>query len=99
MISIRIILDTPISNGSLTSEESFSFKDPYISEWPIKWFIEETNPAEENKAVYRLYKINPLCFWRWSYYLFTSSDYTYKNWKEIERKRVPYDPKNTRQDF
>ena len=86
-------------NASFTDVETFNFKDPYISNTPIDRFIAETNPAVENKTIYRLYRINPLCFWRWSYYLFTSRDFSYKTWSEIEQKRVPYDPNNMWQKF
>ena len=55
-------------NASFTQQESFAFKDSYLTNWSINRFIEETHPSNEDKQVYRLYKINPLCFWRWSYY-------------------------------
>lgn len=87
------------SNASFTREESFGFKDPYLTDWSINRFIEETNPSDEDKQVFRLYKINPLCFWRWHYYIFISRDYKYKSWDDIEPNRVPYDPENMWQDF
>jgi len=56
--------------------------------------------SEENVEIYRLYRMNPVYFWRWSYYFLVSKQYRYKNWKEIEPNRVPYDPKSRRsQDF
>ena len=86
-------------NASFTDEESFEFKDGYISDWPIERFIKETHPSTENRTVYRLYRINPLCFWRWNYYLSISNDFKYKDWKEIEKNRVPYDQNNMWQRF
>ncbi len=86
-------------NASFTRVESFGFKDGYISKWGTRRFVEENNPAPENRTIYRLYRINPLCFWRWSYYLFTSRDYPFNDWKEIEKNRVPYVTGNMWQDF
>ncbi|RZK47902.1 MAG: hypothetical protein EOO99_11990 [Pedobacter sp.] len=47
-------------------------------------------PALKDKKLYRLFMINPLAFWRWRLY-FTKEYYKfpYKNWKEIEKNRVP----------
>jgi len=87
------------SNASFTQQESFAFKDSYLTNWSINRFIEETNPSNENKQVYRLYKINPVCFWRWSYYISISWNYKYKSWNEIEKNRVPYNQENMWQDF
>ena len=87
------------SNASFTRQESFAFKDSYLTNWSINRFIEETNPSNEDKQVYRLYKINPLCFWRWSYYISISRNYKYKSWNEIEKNRVPYNQENMWQDF
>ena len=86
-------------NASFTQQESFAFKDSYLTNWSINRFIEETHPSNENKQVYRLYKINPVCFWRWSYYISISRNYKYKSWNEIEKNRVPYNPENMWQDF
>lgn len=57
------------------------------------------NPKSENTEMYRLYRMNPLYFWRWSYYLIVSKDFKYKDWKEIESNRIPYDPDNVGQQF
>jgi len=54
--------------------------------------------SEENVEIYRLYRMNPLCFWRWSYYFLVSKKYRYKNWKDIEPNRIPYE-ENHRRDF
>ncbi|MCT1532166.1 hypothetical protein M3B46_14285 [Sphingobacterium daejeonense] len=86
-------------NASFTQQESFAFKDSYLTNWSINRFIEETHPSNEDKQVYRLYKINPLCFWRWSYYISISRNYKYKSWNEIEKNRVPYNQENMWQDF
>ncbi|GGC22208.1 hypothetical protein GCM10011386_12670 [Parapedobacter defluvii] len=87
------------ADASFTVHETFGFKNPRLSQQSIKFFIEEMKPTPENQKVYRLYRINPLCFWRWSYYLFQSVDFEYKSWKEIEPNRVPYDPENRWQHF
>jgi len=63
-------------------------------------FTNEDRSREENEEVFRLYRLNPLYFWRWSFYLIVSKDFRYKNWeRDIEPNRVPYDSKNTGQDF
>lgn len=87
------------SNASFTYLESLSFKNGFLTDWSINRFIEEMQPSIENQEVYRLYKINPLCFWRWHYYIFISRHYKYKSWEEIEPNRVPYDSVNMWQDF
>lgn len=53
----------------------------------FKQFIKETSPAKENQKLYRLYKINPLCFWRWNNYLKNSIHFEYKDWENIEKNR------------
>lgn len=87
------------SNASYTKEDTFGFKDLFISDWSINRFIEETHPTKENQEIFRLYKINPLCFWRWSYYISISRKFSYKSWNEIEPKRVPYVEENMWQEF
>lgn len=77
----------------------FSFKSPSISQWAIDQYIADTHQEKKNQQVYRLYRINPLCFWQWSHYLITSRDFDYKSWKEIESNRIPYHPENRYQDF
>lgn len=74
-------------------------KSPAISQWTTDQYIAGTHIKKKNLLVYRLYKINPLCFWRWSHYLITSRDCDYKSCKEIEPNRVPYPPENKYQDF
>jgi len=87
------------ADASYTNHDTFSFKSPTISQWAIDRYIEDTHPEKKNQKIYRLYRINPLCFWRWSHYLITSKDFDYKSWKEIEPNRVPYHPENRYQDF
>jgi hypothetical protein len=87
------------ANASFTLHEIFDFKFSPISQRLIDRYIAEFHPDKKNQQVYRLYRINPLCFWRWSHYLITSRDYEYRSWKEIEPNRVPYDPENRYQDF
>ncbi|WP_156307440.1 hypothetical protein [Sphingobacterium endophyticum] len=87
------------SNASYTKEDTFGFKDLFINDWSINRFIEEARPSKENQQIFRLYKINPLCFWRWSYYISISRKFPYKSWDEIEPKRVPFDAENMWQEF
>src|SRR5690606_9357907 len=87
------------ADASFTRIQGFGFKDGFFFPKQIEGFIEEEKPSHENSTLYRLYRINPFCFWRWSYYLSTSVDFEYKPWKEIEPNRVPYDPENRWQDF
>ena len=87
------------ADASFTWDDTFGFKASPISQWLIDRYIAEFHPEKKNQQVYRLYRINPLCFWRWSHYLITSRDYEYKSWKEIESNRVPYNPENRYQAF
>lgn len=89
------------ADGSFTRKEHFGFKSSgYISKKRAEsWLAARLSPTEPNKEVFRLYRINPLCFWRWKYYLTSSKDFRYKNWKEIEPNRIPYDPDNPLQRF
>lgn len=74
-------------NGSFTFLQDFSFKSPGFSMSPFKRFIEETSPSKENRTLYRLYRINPLCFWRWHRYIINSVHFDYMDWEEIEQRR------------
>lgn len=87
------------NNASYTSIDGLSFKNGAFTPKRIERFIEETNPQPENRELFRLYRINPLCFWRWSYYFGTSSNFKFKSWEDIKPNRLPYDPKNRWQDF
>jgi len=84
------------SDASYTSVEHIDVFSIWMNEWAVWGFIEDQRPTSENMEVFRLYKINPLCFWRWRYYIAVSRNFRYKNWKDIEPNRVPYDPENIR---
>ncbi len=56
------------ANGSFTYIQYFDMLQPWISDWTAERFALERYPSEENKEVFRIHKINPLCFWRWRYY-------------------------------
>ncbi len=87
------------ANASFTDIEHFDWMRPWISEWTVWAFIENTRPEARNMEVFRLYRINPLCFWRWRYYLMVSRKFGYKSWDKIEPNRVPFVPNNKWQDF
>ena len=103
-ITIVILSNIPILNYSLLA---------YLDEGKIRYsnhngsrtIIEDFNyksgitDQEESDKLYRLYSLNPLCFWRWSFYLLVSKDFEYKDWDKIEPNRVPYDPNNIMQEF
>ena len=74
-------------DGSFTMTQSFSFKSPGFSTFGFKHFIKETTPSAENQELYRLYTINPLCFWRWNNYLRHGIHFDYKEWSIIEENR------------
>lgn len=75
------------NDGSYTFCQDFSFKSPGFSTFGFKRFIEETSPSKENRTLYRLYRINPLCFWRWKKYFIESRHFDYMDWKGIEERR------------
>lgn len=82
------------NDASFTDSQHFGFKDSYMSQEIQERWVNETNPEPINREIFRLYKINPLCFWRWNYYIFSSLSFKYKSWSEIEPNRVPRDPEN-----
>jgi len=84
------------NDASLTVVEHIDIFSPWMNKWVTWGFIEDQRPTSENMEVFRLYRINPLCFWRWRYYLIVSRHFDYKSWKDIEPNRVPYDPENFR---
>ena len=86
-------------NGAYTRVQGFDFKDGYFNPRMIHRYVEKEKPLAENKKLYRLYKINPLCFWRWGYYYTSSKDFEYLDWEEIEPTRVSYHPDSRWQDF
>jgi len=74
-------------DGSYTFLQDFSFKSPGFSTFGFERFVEETSPSKEDRTLYRLYRINPLCFWRWKKYIIESRHLDYMDWKEIEQLR------------
>lgn len=55
---------------------------------PIGLELRKVYPNADT-VVYRLFKKNPLIFWRWREYIFGDEKYKfpYKDWDEIEKKR------------
>lgn len=88
------------ANASFTYLQRFDFKTGFINrgdnESIVKTYL---NQNEDNIEIFRLYQVNLLCFWRWSYYLISSRQFRYKNWKEIELNRVPHELDNPYQRF
>ncbi|MCT1531519.1 hypothetical protein M3B46_10975 [Sphingobacterium daejeonense] len=70
-------------NGTFTCIDRFGFKVPGLTDLAFDLFVKETNQDKKDSELFRLYKINPLCFWRWNYYLTKSLSYKYKDWDEI----------------
>lgn len=88
------------ADGSFTTIQYFGFKDGYVQPDLLMWgFMRKQKPSPENRIMYRLYKINPLCFWRWTYYILSSRKFPYRSWEDIEPNRVPYKPNNMWQEF
>lgn len=87
------------SDASFTSIQPLDIMHPWMNEWVVWGFIEDYRPTQENMEVFRLYRINPLCFWRWRYYLLVSRKFAYKSWKDIEPNRTPYVSDNKWQHF
>ncbi|TJZ49427.1 hypothetical protein FAZ15_22280 [Sphingobacterium olei] len=87
------------NDASFTYLQHFDVFVPWMSAAGVRGFIENTRPTQQNMEVFRLYKINPLCFWRWRYYLMVSIQFNYKSWDEIEPNRVPFVPNNKWQKF
>jgi len=87
------------TNASCTIADNIGFKNGSLTPTVMDFFNQEKNPTPENRELFRLYRINPFCFWRWSYYIAISSNFRYKSWKEIEPNRAPYNPEDRWQDF
>ena len=87
------------NNGSFTFAE-FKARDRammYRRYTPFR----ETHPELPDTNLYRLFKRDLFCFWRWGEYFYDSRyKLPYKNWKGIKRKRG-YDLQysNSWQDF
>lgn len=88
-------------DGSFIATQRFSFKSPGFSTVGFEEFIKNTSPAKENRKLYRLYKINPLCFWRWNNYLQIGVHFDYMDPKVIEQNMLAkgLDIKGIRQDI
>ncbi|MFD2594017.1 hypothetical protein [Sphingobacterium griseoflavum] len=78
------------NDASFTSIQPLDILRPWMDDWVVQGFIESQRPTQENMEVFRLYKINPLCFWRWRYYILVSRKFRYKSWQEIEPHRTPF---------
>lgn len=87
------------ADASFTDIEYFDPLQPWINEWTLERFVRENSPSENNKKVFRIYRINPLCFWRWRYYYVVSWKFEYRSWDEIEPNRAPKIPDNMWQQF
>ncbi|MBD1433246.1 hypothetical protein H8B06_10440 [Sphingobacterium sp. DN00404] len=80
------------ADATFTYIDHFGFKsggyfNKRVSEEGIK---RDLNSQGDTIEIFRLYRINPLCFWRWSYYIIVSRQFRYKSWKEIEPRREPF---------
>ncbi|GEM_PF-791726 len=79
-------------DGSYTITQDFNFKSPGFSALHFEYWIKMTSPARENRKLYRLYKINLLCFWRWKNYLVNGVHFDYMDpdiiEKNMEKKKV-----------
>lgn len=87
------------ADASFTSTEHIDIYDPWISTSTAYFFVEETRPKAQNMEIFRLYQINPFCFWRWRYYLNVSKNFSYKGWDTIEKDRAPFVKNNKWQHF
>lgn len=86
-------------DASFTIVEHIDIMHGWMDEWVVWGFIESQRPTQVNMEVFRLYKINPLCFWRWRYYLTVSRKFRYKDWKDIEPNRAPFKGRSRYQHF
>ena len=87
------------ADASFTIIQPFDILRPWMNEDVVWRFNENQRPRAENREIFRLYQINPLCFWRWRYYLLVSISFRYKSWKDIEPNRTPLVPDNMWQQF
>ena len=78
--------------GTLTKIEIFiqgrvMSRDYALGRGDWKRFKEENNGSNDT-LTYRLFKINPLKFWRWGEYIFNwRYRLPYANWADIEKRR------------
>lgn len=87
------------ANASFTGIEYMDVFHPWMSKWVTYGFIEATRPQMANMEIFRLYRINLLCFWRWRYYLTVSRYFAYRDWEKIRTNRVSFKPSNKWQNF
>ncbi len=87
------------ANAAFTYTEYIDIYQPWMNKWTTYGFIEDTRPEMTNMEIFRLYRINPLCFWRWRYYLTVSIHFEYRDWEKIKQNRVPFLPSNRWQKF
>ncbi|MBN9296847.1 MAG: hypothetical protein J0I41_07535 [Filimonas sp.] len=79
------------ADGSYTIQEHFFkarlMREPYTNK--VHQDFIKRYPGTTDTIIYRLYWRNPLCFWRWGYYLFDKrySTFQYKNWDKIKEVR------------
>jgi hypothetical protein len=74
-------------DGTYTGIQHIDIFSPWMNKTVAYYFTEDTRPKAANMEIYRLYTINPLCFWRWRYYFTVSRHFTYRNWDEIKKNR------------
>jgi hypothetical protein len=78
-------------DGSFTMTTSFKFKrgggNASRIHFRFELFVKETNPAPENRTLYRIYTLNPLYFWRWFQHYNLSRHFPYMDWDEIKKRR------------
>ncbi|WP_164111664.1 MULTISPECIES: hypothetical protein [Sphingobacterium] len=46
------------ADASFTYVQYLDILQPWISEWTVKGFISDQHPSEENKELFRIYRIN-----------------------------------------
>lgn len=72
-----------------------------LVELPAGTLLRRSYP-DADTTMYRLFRKNPLTFWRWKYYIIGNEkyDYPYRNWHDILSKRPFKKPENsTFQEF
>lgn len=90
------------NDASFTSIQNIDIFSPWPSDkssLKVQSITLDSTVTSENQQIFRLYKINPLYFWRWRYYISVSRLYPYKSWEEIEPNRVPFNSKYIWQKF
>lgn len=91
-------------DGSITVHEIFSqnrvmSKKFALGEIDNKEYLVRF-PMQEDRIIFRLFKINPLCFWRWGEYIYDwRFRLPYKSWNEIYKKRGKLKLRTNSQEF